>query len=307
MLLDKIWSASRSSDTRGFRRYSVIDSTVSSMSLLRAKRVLCAFVTVAICASCASLKPVKEQSVISDADVPSGITTSPGLGVDGTRVPDPGIATPSVITQPPSAAQDSYRTLSSLLLARGDLPSSWEEDTSGSGASDTAEGWLGLGSCLRTPVPVLEVSGSSFSNETNLLASINTTASLFSSPTDAQSSLVALDDLRPGGVSNKCFKDSIEETFLDGGMRAVVAEISVVEDAVPGLSNRIISADIDITEGFDTGSFYIQMTVAVKGPAILLLVVSAEYGAQTNYDTDLNNAYAAVFGRLVSVYGAEPG
>jgi hypothetical protein len=119
--------------------------------------------------------------------------------------------------------------------------------------------------------------------------------------------LVALDDLRPGGVSNKCFKDSIEETFLDGGMRAVVAEISVVEDAVPGLSNRIISADIDITEGFDTGSFYIQMTVAVKGPAILLLVVSAEYGAQTNYDTDLNNAYAAVFGRLVSVYGAEPG
>ena len=277
------------------------------MNLRRAKKVLCVSVIVATCVGCASLKPVKEQSVIADADVPSGITTSPGSGIDGTRAPNPGVVTPSVITQPPNATQDSYRTLSSLLLARDDLPNAWEEDASGTGESDTTEGWLGLGSCLRTPVPALEISGSSFSIETNLLASITTTSSLFSSPTDAQSSLVALDDLRPGGVSNKCFKDFIEETVSDGGMRAVVAELSVVEDAVPGLSNRIISVVVDITEGFDTVSFYIQMTVAVKGPATVMLVVSSEYGAQTNYDTDLNNAYAAVFGRLVSVYGTEPG
>jgi len=197
--------------------------------------------------------------------------------------------------------------LSSLLLARGDLPSSWEEDTSGSGASDTAEGWLGLGSCLRTPVPVLEVSGSSFSIETKSLASINTTASLFSSPADAQSVLVALDYVRPGGVSNECFKGLLEEGFSDDGMRAVVAKISVDEGAVPGLSYRIVSVVVDITEGFDTFSLVMQMTVAVQGPAILVLGLSGEYGVHTNHDTDLNNAYDAVLGRLVSVYGAEPG
>jgi hypothetical protein len=297
-------SARRSRSVSGFRRYSATDSTVSYMSLLRAKRVLCAFVTVAICASCASLKPVKEPSVISDADVPSGITTSPGSGFDGTRAPNPGVATPSVITQPPSAAQDSYRTLSSLLLARGDLPSSWEEDTSGSGEMDTTEGWLGLGSCLRTPVPVLEASGSSFSNDTTSIAVLTTTSSLFATPLDAQTSLVALDDVRPGGVANSCFMAHAEQGFSGDGVRAEAAAFDVAEDAVPGLSNRTISGLINVTDGQSTFIFFIRMTVAVTGSAALVVTSVMEADELTDYSTDIDSAYAAVFGRLISVYGA---
>ena len=299
MLLDKIWSASRSSTTRGFRRYSVIDSTVSSMSLLRTKRVLCAFVTVAICASCASLKPVKEQSVISDVDVPSGITTSPGLGVDGTRVPDPGIATPSVITQPPSATQDSYRTLSSLLLARGDLPNAWEEDTSGSGASDTAEGWLGLGSCLRTPVPVLEVSGSSFSNEAVF---ITTTASLFSSPSEVQASLAALDGVQTGGLSNTCLKDYIGDGYSDSSTKAFVTKLDV-ESAELEAPNRAIRATVNVVSDGVTGSFTLHMMVVSQGSVTLLMLGAWTDEASTTHGADLGNVYKLVFDRLAATYG----
>ena len=300
--LDKMRSARRSRIVSRFRRYSVIDSTVSFMSLLRTKRVLRAFVTVAICASCASLKPVKEQSVISDADVPSGITTSPGLGVDGTRVPNPSVATPSVITQPPSAAQDSYRTLSSLLLARSDLPSSWEEDTSVAGETDPAEGWLGLGACLRTPVPVLEVSGSSFSNEATLIAIVNTTASLFSSPSEAQASLVTLDDVRPGGVANTCFTRYVGESFSGDNGQAFLTEIKVVEDPIPGMPNRNIRMYIDITDGSDSASLVVQMSVHVQGSASLLLATTATYEALVAYQEQLNEVNFAVFSRLISAY-----
>ena len=81
-----------------------------------------------------------------------------------------------------------------------------------------------------------------------------------------------------------------------------MTEIKVVEDPIPGMPNRNIRMYIDITDGSDSASLVVQMSVHVQGSASLLLATTATYEALVAYQEQLNEVNFAVFSRLISAY-----